>query len=53
MKPCCEDQANRSEPETPNLEKPELTMTTCRVCGGKHYELDADQIHLLTEAPGL
>lgn len=52
MKPCCEDLANRSEPETPNPDKPELTVTTC-VCGARHFELDIDPIAVGVEVTPL
>jgi hypothetical protein len=41
MEPCCENLENRTEPET-DPERPDLTLTTCRVCGRRHFELTVD-----------
>jgi len=46
MEPCCENLENRSEPETPNPAQPDLTLTRCKVCGRRHFELAVDPAHL-------
>lgn len=45
MKPCCQVAENLSEPQTPNPDKPELTVRVCK-CGARHFELDADALEL-------
>jgi hypothetical protein len=41
MEPCCQDLENRTEPE-PVDERPDLTITRCKVCGRRHFELTVD-----------
>jgi len=44
MKECCEK--NLGEPETPNPEKPDLTVRTCQVCGARHFLLTVDPLEM-------
>ncbi len=41
MEPCCEDPENRTEPE-PVDDRKDLTLTRCKVCGRRHFELAVD-----------
>ena len=40
MKPCCEDAENRELVEAESRE--DVTVTRCKVCGCRHYEVEAD-----------
>lgn len=42
VKECCKDLSNRSAVTTPNPETPDLSQTTCTVCGCRHFELTVD-----------
>ena len=45
MEPCCENPDNRTEPEKVD-EREDLTITRCKVCGRRHFELSVDPAHL-------
>lgn len=53
MEDCCAAPENRTAPSTPDLAKPELTVTVCEVCGRRHFELDVDALDLRGEAASL
>lgn len=44
MEPCCQDLENRSEPAHPDPERTDLTVTVCKVCGRRHFELTVDPL---------
>jgi hypothetical protein len=41
MEPCCENLENRTEPELVEG-RSDLTITRCKVCGRRHFELTID-----------
>lgn len=52
MEACCQDEANRSDPFVIDEDRPELTVTVCRVCGRRHFELDAEAGFLSADLKG-
>lgn len=53
MNDCCKDQTNLSEPQPYVAGKPELLVRTCQVCGGRHFELEADALNMAAEGEPL
>lgn len=51
LRPCCQDPANRGEPQL--TDKPELTYTVCQACGARHFELMVDPVDLTSEGTRL
>lgn len=50
MRSCCKEQENREKPV--RLSK-DLSVSLCRACGAKHYEMEVEPLRVGVEAKGI